>query len=184
MKSFLRNAVLLLAFLTNGQLSNAAETVNDRVAVPEYAMKAVYLYHFAQLTTWPDTPGATDDRFNLCIYAQDEIAPSLEILRGKTVGSRVLRLQLVSDAGEAKNCHLLYIGEGGGERARRLFEAVRGIPVLTITDDPKVDRSGAMLKIVPDDRRLGFTVNMEPVRRSQLKLSSKLLNLAKRVTGE
>jgi len=105
-------------------------------------------------------------------------------LRGKSVGSRVLRVLRVGDVAEARNCHLLYVGEGGGERGRRLFEALRGIPVLTITDDPRGERSGAMLQIVPEDKRLVFEVNLEAARRSQLKLSSKLLHLARRVTGE
>lgn len=184
MKSLPRIVFLLLAFVTHGQPSFAAPNADEARAVPEYAMKAVYLYNFAQLTNWPEASNAAGDAFNLCIYGQDEIASALDGLRGKVVGSRVLRVLRVSDAAEARNCQLLYVGEGGGDRGRRLFEALRGIPVLTITDDPRAERSGAMLQIVSEDRRLAFEVNLEAARRSQLKLSSKLLHLARRVIGE
>jgi hypothetical protein len=184
MKSLPRIIFLLLAFLAYGQQCLAAANADEARPVPEYAMKAVYIYNFAQLSSWPDAKNTADNVFNLCIYGQDGIASALDGLRGKKVGSRLLRVLLVSDAAEARNCHLLYVGEGSGERGRRLFEALRGSPVLTITDDPRAERSGAMLLIVPDERRLAFEVNLEAARRSQLQFSSKLLHLARRVIGE
>jgi hypothetical protein len=183
-KSLPRIVLLLFAFLTHGQQCFAGSSADEARAVPEYAMKAAYVYNFAQLSNWPDAKIIADNVFNLCIYGQDGITSALDGLRGKKIGSRFLRVLLVSDVAEARNCHLLYVGEGSGERGRWLFEALRGNPVLTITDDPRAERSGAMILIVPDERRLAFEVNLEAARRSQLQLSSKLLHLARRVIGE
>jgi len=62
-------------------------------AVPEYTMKAAYLYNFALLTTWPTTSpfGAS---FNLCLYGQDDFGPALDVLNGKEVNGQ--RVQLSS----------------------------------------------------------------------------------------
>jgi hypothetical protein len=184
MKSLLRKLLLLLVLLANGQVGFAAGKADELRPVSEYAMKMVYLYNFALLAEWPTVNDVAEAPFNLCIYGQDEIASSFDGLRGKTVNMRALRMLRVYDATEARNCHLLFVGEGAGERGARLLEALRGAPVLTVTDDPRLTRSGVMLQIVPDDRRLAFEVNLDVVRRSQLKLSSKLLRLAKRISGE
>ena len=55
-------------------------------AVPEYAMKAAYLYNFALLTTWPGAaPGGP---FTLCGYGQDTFGPALGPLKGKEVNGQ------------------------------------------------------------------------------------------------
>ncbi|HZX31698.1 MAG TPA: YfiR family protein [Rhodocyclaceae bacterium] len=153
-------------------------------AVPEYTMKAAYLYNFAQLTEWPAQPSAQEEAFNLCVYGQDELIAALEGLRGRTVSKRPLRVLRLTDMAELRQCHLLYVADGEGARGGRMFDALKGDPVLTVTDDPRAGRAGAMLTLTTDDRHLAFEVNLDAARRAQLKFSSKLLRLAKRVMGE
>jgi len=66
----------------------------------------------------------------------------------------------------------------------RLLDTLRGTTVLTITDDPRVARAGAMLTIQAEGKRLAFNVNLDIARMGQLRFSSKLLHLASRVVGE
>jgi hypothetical protein len=174
---------LLLAILA-GICLNQAMAGEAQKAVPEYAMKAAYLYNFAQLTEWPTKNDTTDTNFNICIYGQNELALPLIALQGKTVNRQQLRFLSVTDVTEARQCQLLYVGEDDAVRGGRLLEALRGTPVLTVTDAPRLARSGAMLLIINEERRLSFVVNIDYSKRSQLKFSSKLLSLARRVNGE
>jgi hypothetical protein len=153
-------------------------------AVPEFTMKAGYLYNFAQLTEWPSLPGGSEEPFNLCVYGEGELSYALESLRGRRVNRRPLHLLHVMDTTEAKQCHVLFVGEGEAGQGGRLLASLRGAPVLTVTDDPGIARSGAMLVIVPEARRLAFEVNVGLARHSQLKFSSKLLALARKVSEE
>jgi hypothetical protein len=173
----------LLAILSGLSLRPA---LADEAAhpVPEYTMKAVYLYNFAQLTEWPTKSESADTTFNICVYGQNELATALGALRGKTVNRQQLRFFHVADIAEARQCQLLYIGEEDAERGSRIIEALRGTPVLIVTDAPRMARSGAMLLIVNEARRLSFEANVDFAKRSQLKFSSKLLSLARRVSGE
>ena len=164
--------------------TNAARADDTPKAVPEYAMKAVYLYNFAQLTEWPAESTTSRESFNLCFIGPDEMAAALEPLRGRMVNQQRLRLLRVNESGEARQCQMLFVAEDSGIQGARLLEAMRGTSVLTITDDPRVASAGAMLSIVPEGKRLAFDVNLEAARRSQLKFSSKLLRLANKVAGQ
>lgn len=151
-------------------------------AVPEYAMKTAYLYNFAQLAEWPSggDSGKNPD-FRICTYGTEAWGNALEILASKKVSGRTVRLLPIQEAAEARQCDLLFIGEGDPRRSAGLIGGVRGLPVMTVTDTPRID---AMLTIVNDERRLAFEVNLGYARESQLRLSSKLLNLARRVVGQ
>jgi len=178
---------LLFSLCLAGLLSWMSATRADETtkAVPEYAMKAVYLYNFAQLTEWPAT-SATGGResFNLCVIGPDEIVAALEPLRGRMVNQLRLRVLRVSESSEARQCQMLFVAEDSGIQGIRLLDALRGTTVLTITDDPRVARAGAMLIIQTEGRRLAFNVNLDAARLGQFRFSSKLLHLASRVIGE
>ncbi len=151
------------------------------VAVPEYTLKAAYLYNFAQLTEWPaEAEMAESEEFRVCSYGTEGWGDALEGLSGKEVASRSIRVRSVREPGEARQCDLLFIGEGDPRRAAWLIGSVRGMPVLTVSDSPGVD---AMLTILTEERRLAFRVNLHSARESKLRLSSKLLNLARHVAG-
>ena len=149
-------------------------------AVPEYTMKAAYLYNFAKLTDWPARPAAT--HFDLCLFGQDDFGAALEILRGKTIHGLPLNVRSVADAQDAKQCQLLFLGESEGNHGRYILDALKGIPTLTVTDDGRATRATAMLVLATEGRRLSFEVHHAPAKHAQLKLSSKLLRLAKSVT--
>jgi hypothetical protein len=163
---------------------SAARADDTTKAVPEYAMKAAYLYNFAQLTEWPATPATSRETFNLCVVGTDEIAAALEPLRGRMVNQQRLRLLRVTESNEARQCQMLFVAEDSGPQGIRLLDALRGTTVLTITDDPRIARAGAMLIILAEGRRLAFNVNLDAAKPGQLKFSSKLLRLANRVVGE
>lgn len=185
MKSFLRTLYLLACLLAAPTAVAQARSADTDKALPEYAMKAAYIYNFAQLTDWPADPvGNKDGAFTVCVFGQDELVSALEKLRGRTVNGKALKVVRIGAVPEIKQCQLLYVGEGEGERGGRLFQSLRGTPILTVTDDPRAARQGAMLQIVPDERRLAFEVDLDATRQSQLQLSSKLLNLARRVFGQ
>jgi len=173
---------LLLTLLSCLSLT-PAQADGPTQPVPEYTMKAIYLYNFAQLTEWPSKNEAADTPFTICIYGQNELVTALVALRGKTVNQQQLRFLHGADVAEARQCHLLYIGEDETERGSRLIATLRGAPVLTVTDAPQLAQAGAMLLIVSEGRRLSFEANVDFAKRSQLKFSSKLLALARRVSG-
>lgn len=145
-------------------------------AVPEYTMKAAYLYNFALLTTWPDTTTANGADFNLCLYGQDTVGPALDRLNGKDVNGQKVRVQHLDKPEDALRCQLIYISDLDSSRANRLGTILRNAPVLTVSDG-QLGKT-AMIKLAPQNQRLAFTINASAAQSARLQFSSKLMRLA------
>ena len=68
-----RSARILLALLCLGLLTYAPAAKSDDL--PEYRLKAAFLYNFAVFTEWPADVGST---LNLCVYGQDPFGEDLD----------------------------------------------------------------------------------------------------------
>jgi hypothetical protein len=55
---------------------------------------------------------------------------------------------------------------------------------LTVGDARGFRKMGGAIELVRSDDRIAFEVNLDAARRARLKISSKLLGLAKVVSGE
>jgi hypothetical protein len=166
----------LVQILALGTLPNMAAAQSSG-AVPEYAMKAAYLYNFSLLTSWPSQSSGT---FNLCVFGQDDFGPSLETLQGKAVDGQQMRVLRINRPEDAKQCQVVFIGDVEPKRLARLMAVIDHAPVLTITDEKRL-QNDAMIFLAAENQRLVFEVNAETTRRANLAFSSKLLRLAKRV---
>ncbi len=144
--------------------------------VPEYAMKATYLYNFAIFTEWPTS---SSDTFNLCILGQDNFGPALNGIEGKKVHGSRLAIARLSSLHNLKSCQILFIGEQEAANMRKILDMLGDAPVLTVTDAAAQTASGAIIRLSLDGQRLAFDINAEAAHRSQLHISSKLLQLAK-----
>ena len=153
-------------------------------AVPEYTMKAAYLYNFAQLTDWP-TDSVAGGEFHLCIYGQDEFGGALDALRDKLINGRKVRIRYISEPAEARLCHMLFISQAESKRnTSRLFDVLRGYSVLTVSDNAQEVPGSTISLSTTKEQRLSFAIDIDAGKRAQLRFSSKLLALAKRVIGE
>ncbi|XAH24801.1 YfiR family protein [Xylophilus sp. GW821-FHT01B05] len=169
---------LILAFSLG--LGAQAQTLP---AVPEYTMKAAYLYNFALLTAWPAASSSAAEPFRLCLYGQDEFGPALDVLNGKDVNGQTVRVLRIDRAEDALQCRLIFIGETDARRTARLAAVLGRAPILTVTDADVARSIGAVISLRPEDRRLSFEVNASAARQANLQLSSKLLRLAARVVS-
>lgn len=187
-----RTALRSLAALAIGLscLSPAsAGPTEDRQVVPaglpEYAVKAAFVFNFARFTEWP--AGAFRDAaapLRLCVLGQDPFRGALDAINGKTIGSRRLLISYPIWADEAQHCHILFIGESVRDRLAEIVDHLDGAPVLTIGDTPDIARSGGMIGLETVDNRVRFRVDLDAAQRSGLRLSSRILDLATAVHSE
>ena len=150
-------------------------------AIPEYAMKAAYLYNFALLTTWPSAAPA--DPFTLCLYGQDSFGPALQVLNGKEVNGQKIQIRQIERIENALQCRLIFINETNEGRVARLVNTVGRAPILTVIDDGVARPAGAMISLAPENRRLTFEVNASAIKQANLQVSSRLLQLAAKVVS-
>jgi len=153
-------------------------TLKAADALPEYTIKAAYLYNFALLTDWPENKKSGN--FNLCLYGKDNFGSAINALEGKMIGDQIITIQAMKDTEDVKKCHILFLGETDRHKEKRILEEIVGVPVLIVTDDAK--KTNYHILIVHDNERLAFTINMKALKEANLNLSSRLLSLAKQVS--
>lgn len=175
MRCSLRRTLGLLALA--GLLSWASPTRADEL--PEYRLKAAFVYNFIVYTEWP---AATGQALNLCIHGNDPFGTEIDGLQGKVVGSgRRLSVRLTA-AGESLNdCQIVFVTASMVNQLSRVQDSLRGRPVLTMADSAGAMRRGVMLNMNMVQGKITFEANLQTARGAGLELSSKLLRLATEV---
>lgn len=146
--------------------------------VPEYVMKATYLYNFALYTEWPASVG---DTINVCVLGHEEFGSSLDMINGKQVNNLVLNVSRVSTTSNLKLCQMVFIGESELANAQKVIDILGDTPVLTVIEGPVPPHFGVIVSMIVEDRKLAFNINASAAKRAKLNISSKLLRLARSV---
>ena len=143
--------------------------------LPEYRLKAAFLYNFALFTEWPADVGST---LTLCVVGIDPFGKELDALQGKAVGARSLALQRRDSQEPITGCQLLFVAQSAISSLPRLLDELRASPVLTVADSPDAARQGVMLNMAVAASKVTFEANLVTARAARLGLSAKLLRLA------
>jgi hypothetical protein len=146
--------------------------------LPEYRLKAAFLYNFALFTEWPADVGPT---LGLCILGPDPFGKEIDGLQGKAVGGRSIVLHRKPGSSALAGCHLVFVAAPVIASVPRVLEAVQGSPVLIVADSPGAARQGVALNMAVAQNRITFEANLAAARAARLTLSSKLLRLATEV---
>lgn len=152
-----------------------AATAHARDSVPEFELKAAFLYNFALFTDWPEKPKPD---LVLCLYGKDRFGAALDSIEGKPVKNASIRIRRPDSLAQLRGCHMLFIADSEQHRLREILEAVNGAPVLTVMDSRGAARDGVMINLVLVEQRIMFEINTAAVQAAGLGISSKLLRLA------
>jgi len=149
-------------------------------AVPEYEMKAAYLYNFASLTSWPKDV-APNRTIKLCVLGNDSFGGALEKLTRTNIGNLRMSLSYLANIKDVQTCHMLFIDASEVKNAAEIMAQLEKTPVLTVTDSYELFLSGVMIGLFLDNKRLLFDINYARAQNAQLTISSKLLRVARTV---
>jgi len=146
----------------------------------EYPVKATYLYKFAPFVTWPEAAfEAPNSPFVLCVAGEDPFGPLLDqATAGQRVGQHPIIVRRLQRVDRGVNCHILFVGASRGQTATDALAAVKGAPVLTVTDSALADSNAGVIQFVVKDNRVRFSIDGQAAAQSGLLISSKLLSLA------
>ena len=170
--------VLLMALCAGGTFSRGSPVDNN-----EYAVKAAFLFHFAQLTNWPSgTLQHTGDPFTICTTGKDPFNGALEsTLSGKMVKGHAVRIVHLKQLSGVEGCQVLFIGSSESSRLSALFADLHNLPILTTGESDDFVRLGGMIGFRREQERLRFDVNIGAAEKSNMTFSSELLSLAKTI---
>ena len=149
-------------------------------AVHEYKLKAALVYNFALFTDWPQNVAGEGGPLQLCFGADSAMRPALTELNDKQVKGRRIVARAITDFDKARTCHLMFMDGTDRERWSLARSVLRSAPLLTISDDPEIGRTGAVISLYLENNRIAFDIDLQAVRDAHLTLSSKLLRLARK----
>ncbi len=149
----------------------------------EYDVKAAFLYNFAKFVDWPE--GALPDqhsaiRVGVLGRENDPFGLALErAVSGKLINGHDLQIIHTQSLAKLKTCQIVFVSSSEEERLPEIILSLRGTSALTVGDSEDFAPRGGAIQFTIEDDKIRFTINVDAAERAHLKLSSKLLSLAK-----
>jgi hypothetical protein len=144
----------------------------------ESEVKAAFLLNFAKFVDWqPAFFAASGSPLAICIVGTDPFGPAIdELIQGEAVSGRKLVVRRIGEPPQPRTCQIVYTE--GGKEASRLLSAL-GPGVLTVGEGEGFLRNGGIIGFVIENRRVRFDINQKAAETAALKLSSRLLSVAR-----
>lgn len=150
---------------------------------PEYRIKAAFLYKFGGYVEWPPSAFPTPtSALTIGVLGADLLATELQTLVDqRTIGGRPVVVRVLQPGDSLDGVHVVFVGATGEDALADVLAATEGHAVLTVTESDAGLDSGSAINFLVLDGKIRFDVALEPVEARHLKISSRLLAVARRV---
>lgn len=167
----------LLAVCFLGPLSSTVRAQSSS----EYQVKAAFLYNFAKFVDWPaEAFAGSNGKLVIGVIGDDPFGGALDqAINGKTVNGRSLVVHRLKWGQDLRSCHVLYISSSERTRLRQIVESLRGASVLTVGEMGQFNQQGGIINFILEANKVRFEINSRGADQARLRISSKLLSLAK-----
>jgi hypothetical protein len=169
-------AVLLFFIATN---SHAAPTVQSS----EHAVKAAYILHFSAFVEWPASsfPEADSPLF-IGVLGDDDLARDLaKISSNRRVAGHPLVVRRIVAGDPTADLQILFIGRSLERDLSDLLLKSRAPGLLAVTDSEGALDLGSTINFVTAEERVRFDISLRNAQALELRLSARLLAVARTV---
>jgi hypothetical protein len=164
--------VALLLLLLAVESSFAAPS-----ATPEQ-VQAAFLCSFVEFVDWP--PGAADSPVTIGILGDDPFRKLVEeTARVRPLQTKSIVVKRVTGVEEALLCQMVYIGGSERKNLDAILRSLSAASILTVSDIQEFAQRGGMIGFTIEENRVRFAINVEAAERANVRVSSRLLKLAK-----
>jgi len=160
--------------------ASAIEVAATAQSTPlETQVKAAFLPKFAAYVSWPaGAIRAPDDPVLLCIIGQDPFGRNIdETAARQQVDLHPIQVRRLESTAGADHCNIAFLGGSAKQNAAAMEEALRGLPILTVTD-ANLGTGRGIVHFALQGGRVRFHINDALAARSNLAISARLLSLA------
>jgi hypothetical protein len=174
-----QSAALILVAL----LSSAWAPVDRAQAEPpgEYQLKAAFLFNFAKFIDWPTTSfSSPQSPFVVCILGPDPFGQAMdEVFRDKMIDNRPVAIERFKTIAQVRQCHMVFVSQSESFHLAEIIEHLRGECVLLVGETDGFAEAGGVIQFAIEENHVRFLINTDAAGRAGLKVSSKLLSLAR-----
>jgi hypothetical protein len=155
--------------------------LGQSASTSEYEIKAAFLFNFAKFVEWPESVmGETNGSFIIGILGRDPFDGALDQTIGdKTVKGKTIVIKRFRHLVDLQYCHILFISESEKDNLQEILNRIGDESILTVGDMPDFAKNGGMIQLYTENDKVRFAIRLTATERANLKLSAKLLNLAK-----
>jgi hypothetical protein len=151
---------------------------------PEYQVKAEFIERFTRFIDWP-AGSESRGNFHIGVIGDNPFNGYLDKMAAlHKIHNRTVQIHAITDLSQIDSCQLLFIGASERERLKRILAHTESKPILTIGDTNGYAAAGVIINFYTVGENVRFEVNEGAIERSGLKVSAKLLKLAKIVEQE
>jgi hypothetical protein len=172
----------------------------------ETKIKAAFTYNFIRFVDWPKEKQAdVNEPIIIGIIGSEDFMEAFEPIKGKRIKDRNISIKYFAGYEKLKKsnntddsqwdkkmeslkvCHVLMFCSCNSVRiqnSNQIVRALKGLPILTIGETENFLESGGVINFLMEDEKVCFEINAAAAKINKLRISSKLLRLAKMVFGE
>ncbi len=175
-----RHLLLALALPSAG----GAQAASDDDGHVEYQVKAAFVCKFGNYIDWPaHALGAAGEPFRIGVLAGSGIVEEFRrTAAASSVGGRAVEVKRLARGDALDGLHIVFVSRAMAAHAAEVIASLQGRPVLTVTElDPAV--ATGMINFVVIDDKVRFDILLAPAVQGGLKISVRLLGVARRVEG-
>ena len=144
----------------------------------ENALKASFIPKFAGYVQWPAGRHPRQRQpFQICVVGSDPFGPLLDRAADRRIAGHNILVRRLPSGDLATGCHIAFVRGAVPADTARLLLALRGQPVLTITDSRAGPQRG-MIHLTSTGGRVRFFIDEAEAADRGLMISSRLLALA------
>lgn len=153
-------------------------------AARDTLVKAAFLHKFASFVEWP--AGAfprPDTPLRIGILGDDQVLRDLsELARDRDRDGRHVQVTRLANGDSLAGFHILYLKAAS---PARITDLLAGVPegTLTVADSDGAHPRGSVLSFYLEEGRVRFGVSLDAAARQKLRLSPRLVAIARQVQG-
>ena len=149
--------------------------------ISEYTVKAAFVSNLASHTKWKQKTFASDSSpIKLCILGDKSLMQAFAFLDGKKMGKQSLQVTTTPPHNVSSSCNIIFFGKDTETKTvLRTLNDVNTTPVLTIGEKETFIDTGGVIRFFMEKDRLRFEINLAAAYKQHLRLSARLLKIAK-----
>lgn len=149
----------------------------------EQQIKAAFLYKFLAFVEWPASVFARPDTpLVIGVIGAELVGDELAQATGqRQVNGRAVVVRKLQPGEPVGGLHVLFVGRAETARAPALLARARGQPLLVVSETDDVFAQGSTINFLVVGDKVRFDVALGPAEQAGLKISARLLAVARRV---
>jgi hypothetical protein len=166
-----------VALALTGAWVAAARAQAPTASLP--AVTAAFLLNFVKFIEWPAEVLAADTPLTICVGDGGVAEALTRALAARPPGGRTIAVERVTLSTVPRECGVVYLAGLDARQTGALLTSIGARSVLSVSNTEAFTRRGGIIHLFVEDGTMRFAVNQKAADRARLRVSARLLNLAR-----